>query len=331
MSATRTLPGLAVLIAIAFVSYWIADGLTMVNALFVAIAIGVVFGNTVGVPKTATRGVRTHKLWLEAGIVLMGARLSLSSVARAGPRIVVVVLAMLLFTVLFVELLSRLVLDSVDKTSSLLAAGMSICGVSAVVALAGAIKPDDEQVAYAVATILLFDAITLFVYPSVGHVLHLPTTVFGVWAGASMFSTGPVAAAGFAYAPTSGRWAVLTKLTRNVFLGVIVVAYSVYYARVESDESRRTNWNAIWREFPTFVLGFLLLIVAASSGVFTQHQISTLTAWSDWLFLVAFAGLGLEMNVREMGQTGIKPLLVVLGGFVAASSLSLVLVHLLFG
>lgn len=87
---------------------------------------------------------------------------------------------MIAFTLLTVAVLSRNLFDSPEKVGSLLAAGSSICGVSAVVAVAGAIKANEDQIAYAAATVLLFDALTIFVYPILGQALGLSDVAFGI-------------------------------------------------------------------------------------------------------------------------------------------------------
>jgi len=168
---------------------------------------GFVATNTVGVPDRLEPGIATHKLWLGGGIVLMGASISLETVLEVGGPVLLLVVGVTTTTLLTVELLARNVFGLADRLGSLLAAGASICGVSAVVAVAGAVRAPEEQTAYAAATVLLFDAITIVVYPIVGDLLNLSGTVFGAWAGVSMFSTGPVVAVGFAHSgsPDGGR------------------------------------------------------------------------------------------------------------------------------
>jgi len=337
--ARRVAPGLALLVALGL----IARALTAAvggSHLLVVIGLGVVVANTVGVPDRAAAGVGSHGLWLEAGIVLMGAGVALGRIADAGPRILAVVGLAVPATLLTVEALGRGVFGIPEKAGSLLAAGAGICGVSAVAAVAGSIDPDRKQVAYAAATVLLFDAVTLAVYPAIGRLLGLSDVVFGLWAGATMFSTGPVTAAGFAYSRAAGEWAVLAKLTRNALIGAVAVGYALYYGRhaggdrgsgdAGEDDEREDGaaadartWRYLWESFPKFVLGFLGMMLLGSAGAFTPAQTAALGNASDWLFLVAFAGLGLSIDVRELRETGVRPVLVVLASLVVVSSLVL--------
>ncbi|WP_318570452.1 YeiH family protein [Salinigranum marinum] len=303
-----------------------------VNRLLVAIAVGFVLSNTVGVPTAADAGVATHDRWLSAGIVLMGASVTVGTFLDAGSTVLLVVLAVTGFTLLFVELLARNLFGLVDRFGSLLAAGASICGVSAVVGVAGAVRAQREQIAYAAATILLLDAVTIVAYPIVGEFLGLSSTVFGIWAGVSMFSTGPVVAVGFAHSEVAGQWATVTKLARNALIGVVVLGYASYYARVDGDGDGDggVSVRTLWEQFPTFVLGFLGVALLASVGLIPPAQRALLGDASDWLFLLAFVGLGTEIRVGELRRAGVKPALIVFVALLAASSLSLAVLTALF-
>ncbi|ELY61804.1 hypothetical protein C491_00070 [Natronococcus amylolyticus DSM 10524] len=328
MSAARFLPGLAALLLGAVLAR--AVELTLgFNHLLVAIALGFVLANAVGVPDRLEPGINTHKLWLGAGIVLMGASLTLETILEVGGLVLLVVVGVTTLTILVVELLARNVFGLADHMGSLLAAGSGICGVSAVVAVAGAIRAREEQIAYAAATVLLFDAITIVVYPLIGDLLGLSDVVFGVWAGVSMFSTGPVVAVGFAHSEVAGQWATMAKLSRNALIGAVVIAYASYYAR--SGSAGRPSLRTLWDEFPKFVLGFLVLVALASAGVFSSAQQASIENAYNWLFVLAFVGLGTEIQLAELRSTGLTPALVVLLALVVASTVSLVVLSMLFG
>lgn len=327
---TKLLPGLAVLVGLG-VAARLVSRITPINNLLLAVVFGLVIGNLVGTPKLVEDGIGKYKLLLEAGIVLMGVRLVFEEVLAAGPKLFALVVGTIAFTILFVELVVSRLLGIPGKLSSLLASGTSICGVSAIVATAGGIKAREEYIAYAVGTILLFDALTLFVYPITGSLLGLQDRVFGIWAGVSMFSTGPVTAAGFAYSDVAGRWAALTKLTRNVFIGVMAVGYSVYYAGSETDIKGASILPKIWDNFPKFVVGFLLMMVLANIGALTDGQIETLVHGYKWLFLFAFVGLGYNIRFDEMRKAGLRPVVIVLVTLLTVSSITLFVVWYLFG
>lgn len=309
----------------------IGDAVPGVNRLLVSVVLGVALVNLVGIPEWAERGVNLHGLWLETGIVLMGARFSMGSIAALGPTLLAVVIGAVVVSVCVIESLARNVFDLPRRFGSLLAAGASICGVSAVVATAGAIEADEEHITYAAATILLFDALTLATFPVLGQLLHFSPRAYGVWVGVTMFSTGPVAAAGLAHSAVAGRWATLTKITRNTFIGVAAVVYSLWYARASASNEKRSDLRHFWTHFPKFLVGFLLVAAVAINGLLTQGQVEILTRSSDLLFLLAFAGMGTDIQLDEMRSAGVVPVVVVLLDLLVIGALSFVAVTFTFG
>ncbi|QKY18887.1 putative sulfate exporter family transporter [Halolamina sp. CBA1230] len=336
------LPGLALLLALGLGARLFA-GVLPLNHLLLAILLGLAVGNTLGVPDLVRAGVGTHKLWLKTGIVLTGASVALDRVVAAGPRLLLLIAGAVTVTILLVEALARLAFRIDDETGSLLAAGSGICGVSAVVAVAESIDADETAVAYAATTILLFDAVTLATYPAVAAAIGLPDRVFGIWAGLTMFSTGPVTAAGFAVSETAGEWAVLVKLTRNAAIGLVAVAYAGVYASTRAGANAvRKGTNAtrdgrdrgllarLWAPFPKFVVGFVAVVAIANLGLLDGREITSLANAADWLFLLAFVGLGMEIRLDELRATGYRPVLAVLVTLLAVSSVGLTIVRAAF-
>lgn len=334
MSAIQTqirslAPGVSLLTLLAFVSDRLATVLP-VNALILAIGAGFLITNVYELPRWAKDGVDTHKIWLETGIVLMGARLTLGRILQTGPKMVLVVVLTVILTLSTGELLARYVFGLPKRLGSLIAAGMGICGVSAVIAVAGSIRAESNQIAYAVAAVLLFDAVTLVIYPLIGQALQLPDAVFGIWAGVSMLSTGPVTAAGFSYSDVAGQWATVTKLTRNAMIGFVAVGYSVYYTRDTGTTDVTEKMVVLWNQFPKFILGFVVLMILSSAGTFSSSQIGTMKTAYEWLFLLAFAGLGMNIQIDEMTAAGIKPTKAMLLTLLVASVTSLAVITALF-
>jgi len=316
----KELPGVVVLLIGAILAR-VGSAFVGINELLLAIGLGVLLANGVGVPERLRPGLTTHDVWLAAGIVLLGASLTLESVVETGPTVLLLLLATVTVTVLTVEVLARHVTGLTDRFGSLLAAGAGICGVSAVAAVGAGIRAGETQIAYAAGIVLLMDAITIVVYPIVGAQLNLPGDVFGVWAGISMLSTGPTVAVGFAHSEVAGQWATMAKLARNSLIGVLAMGYAGYYAYRGSGGS--VSANLLWRNFPKFVLGFLVLVALASAGVFSPAEQASIANAVDWLFLLAFVGLGTEIRFADLRGVGIAPVLVVFATLLLVSVLSL--------
>jgi uncharacterized integral membrane protein (TIGR00698 family) len=320
-SVGRSVAGIATLCLGALVAHGLSP-VVGVNELLLAIAIGVVLTNGVGIPDQLRAGVKTHKIWLAAGIVLLGASLTVDTVLEIGTTVLFLLVGVVALTLFSIELMARNVGGLTEKFGSLLAAGAGICGVSAVVAVGSAVRARETQIAYAAGVVLVLDAVMIVVYPAVGAVLDLSGVVFGVWTGVSMLSTGPAVAVGFTHSETAGQWATMTKLARNTLIGVVALGYASYYVRRESGDT--PSVSVLWTNFPKFVLGFIALVALASAGVFSPDHRASIATAVDWLFLLAFVGLGTEIRTTELRQTGITPLVVVLTAVAVTSFLTLV-------
>lgn len=319
----RVGPGLALLGALG-VGARMVGAATPLDPLVVAVAGGVLFAATVGVPAVAEAGTDRYPLLLETGIVLLGAQMTLGRLVSTGPVVIALAVGVIVVGIAVVESLGRVAGVGGD-TRSLLAAGASVCGVSAVMAVAGSIDGDEDAVAYAAGTVLLFDAITLVAFPIVAAGTALPDRAIGVWAGLSLFSTGPAAAAGFAVSATAGQWATVAKLVRNAFIGVVAVGYAVTRATA----GERTDLRAVWTRFPKFLLGFVLVALLANAGILDAGARAVLDGVVGWLFTLAFVGLGIELDPRKLRATGVRPMAVVLVQFLLVSGLVLAAVTVL--
>ena len=317
-------PGLALLAGGAALATVIGGSVDALSPLVVAVVVGVVVGNTAGTPDAAEPGVGVGTLFLETGIVLLGAAVVVEEFLAAGPTVLGLVLVTVAGGLLLAEGIARLLFRVGKPTSSLLAAGASICGVSAVVAVGRVLDARGSAITLAAGTVLLFDAVTLVAFPLAGEWFGLSSREFGVWAGLSMFSTGPVAAAGFAHSPEAGQWATVTKLARNALLGGVAIAYSVAYtARSATEPSVRR----LWTEFPKFLLGFLVVAAVANSGLLSAAALDSIGVVSDTLFTLAFVGLGLSIRFREMREVGGAAVSVILVHLLVVSALALVAVR----
>ena len=323
-AARPYLPGLGLLAAGAALSHLVAGAVDGLQPLVVAVALGALLGNTTGTPDAAKPGVGVDKLFLETGIVLLGAAVVVEEFLTAGPTVLGLVVVAVAGGLLLAEAIARLLFRLDGTTPSLLAAGASICGVSAVVAIGRVLDARGSAITFAAATVLLFDAVTLVAFPIAGEWLGLTGRQFGVWAGVSMYSTGPVAAAGFAHSPEAGQWATVTKLARNSLLGGVAIAYSLAYTARSATEP---GVRRLWAEFPKFLLGFLAVAAVANSGLLSPAALESIGRVSDALFTLAFVGLGLSIRLREMREVGGAAVGAVLVHLLVVSALALAAVR----
>lgn len=324
------LPGIFLLAAIGYLAkltelgiakYGKAHQVHLPNIEYVlwAIIYGLIISNTTGIPRLFRPGVATYEFWLKLGIVFLGVRFLLGDILKLGGMSLGFVAIELGISILLMSLLGKWLRLS-PKLTSLLAIGSSICGVSAIIAAKGAIDADDEDVSYAIAAILALGAFSLFAFPAIGHSLGMSDHAFGLWAGLAVDNTAEATAAGALYSETAARFAVLAKTTRNATIGFVVLAYAVYWARKTATDRVGNKAAFLWNKFPKFVLGFLLISLAATLGAFTKAQVTDIANLSRWAFLLTFAGVGLQTNIGELRKQGLKPLAVgAIGEFVIAA------------
>ena len=334
----RLIPGFLLLLAVGYAGKFIeqsiahygkAHHLVLPNIEYVlwAILLGLAISNTVGVPAIFRAGVATYEFWLKTGIVLLGARFLLGDVLRLGGLSLALVFIELAVALTFMTYLGRGFRLS-PKLVTLLAVGSSVCGVSAIIATQGTIEADEEDASYAIAAILALGAISLFIFPLVGHALHLSDRAYGLWTGLAVDNTAEATAAGALYSDAAGKVAVLAKTCRNALIGFVVLGYAIYWASKGQAAEVKNKGAFLWSKFPKFVLGFLLISLLATLSVFTKPQLTALGNLSRWAFLLTFAGVGLRTNLRELGKQGARPFIV---GAVGEVVIALITLGLVFG
>ncbi len=156
--------------------------------------------------------------------------------------------------------------------------------------------------------------------------LHLTDHAYGLWAGLAVDNTAEATAAGALYSDAAGKIAVLAKTTRNATIGFVVLGFAIYFASRGGARQVKNKASFLWRKFPKFVLGFLLISMLATAGLFDKAQLGSLGNLSRWAFLLTFAGVGLRTNFRQLRAQGVRPLLVGAIGEVAIAVITLVLV-----
>src|ERR1022692_1577692 len=336
VNALRIVPGVLLLAGIGYAGkilerslniYAKAHHWTFPNIEYVlwAILIGLVISNILAIPRLFQPGIATYEFWLRIGIVLLGSRFVLSDVVKLGGISLGLVVIEITLSLALMTLLGRL-FKLKPKLTSLLAIGSSVCGVSAIIAAKGAIDADDEDSSFAIAAILALGALSLFTFPAIAHGLHMNDVSYGLWAGLGIDNTAEATAAGALYSDAAGKVAVLAKTTRNAMIGFVVLAYALYWAGRGQAETVTNKAAFLWKKFPKFVLGFLLMSLLVGFHAFSKGQVASLGNLSKWAFLLTFAGVGLRTNIRDMFKQGLRPFIVGLLGEILIAFLTLGLV-----
>ena len=299
--------------------------LAAVSPLLLAILLGMLVRNLVGVPGTAHAGLALClRRPLRLGIVLLGLQLTLLQVYEIGALGLAILVATVAATWTFTIYAGRLL--RVDhKLAQLIGAGTAICGASAIVAANAVVRDRDGGVPYALAVVTLYGTIAMLTYPLAMHALGLSQHAYGLWVGASVHEVAQVVAAGFAGGQQAGQLGTIAKLTRVLLLAPMVLLLGAWTAR--SAGADRGGAAAPRPPAPWFVFGFLAMVLVASSGVVPTGARGGIALATQSILALALAAVGLETDFRRIVARGWRALL--LGGlatlFIAATSLALVL------
>ncbi|MBP0614931.1 YeiH family protein [Jiella mangrovi] len=306
--AASILPGLALTSAIALASFALhaLPGMGLVSPLILSIILGMALHNVVGTPSAAIPGVKFGlKRVLRAGIVLLGLQLTISQVAEVGWLGVVVIVATLASTFAFTKWLGRLI-GVETKLAELIAAGTSICGASAVIATNTVTRARDEDVAYAIACVTVFGSLSMVLLPLADNLLHLSPETYGLWAGASIHEVAQVVAAAFQGGDQAGHFGTIAKLTRVLMLAPVVITLGLVAAR-RAKVSTASGGAGV--PVPWFVLGFILMIGVASSGLVPAAVMPDVVLATQFMLAIALAAMGLETDIRKLAAKGLRPAL----------------------
>ena len=277
------------------------------------------------------------KVLLKVGIILLGIRLSLIDLISYGIKGLVVVIPCILITIILVQFL-RKKLNISEKLSLLIAVGTSICGATAIVALAPSIKAKKSEITYAIANITVFGLFAMFLYPLLANFLFTPDIISaGLFLGSSIHETAQVAGSAMIFSdqyekPDIIAVATVTKLIRNTLM-VIVIPYLAHKSISSQGKSFRVS-----EIFPYFVIGFILFGCFRSLGdlYFLENNIY-LTSWNnliaiikkiaEFLLIIAMAAVGFNTSFENFKELGIRPFYI---GLIAATTVSISSITIIF-
>lgn len=327
------LPGLLLAIAIALVAWELGHVAPLIGGPVFGIVLGVLVRNLISPGARFTPGIQFGgKQILQWSIIALGFGLSLTQVARTGLESLWVTLVTMTVAFLSAWLLGRW-LGVHDKLKILIGVGTAICGGSAIAAVTPIIRPDDHDTAFAISTIFLFNLVAVLLFPLLGHLMHMSDLGFGLWAGTAINDTSSVVAAGYSYSHAAGDYATIVKLTRaTLIIPVCLVLAFIVAAREKRKAKASGNVGnfSLAAIFPWFILWFLVASAVRTFGLVPTVIQPAIHELAAFLIIVALTAIGLSANLRRMASTGIRPILLGMGVWIAVSVSSL-LVQLVIG
>lgn len=321
----NTLFGLVIVAILAVFSWFLATTnlATHLNlsALTISILLGMLLGNTIypKIEAQTIQGINFSKTFLlRSGIVLYGFRITLQDISSVGVNAVASDAIMLIAT-FFITCWIGIRLLNIDKQIvQLTAAGCSICGAAAIMAASPVVKAESHKVSVAVALIVIFGTICMFLYPVMYPMLseYMSAHQFGIYIGSSVHEVAQVYAAGSNINSTVADTSVISKMIRVMMLAPFLVALSYFLQKESGERGGKIN-------IPWFAVLFVLVAIFNSFDLLPQALVHGLVQLDTLFLIMAMTGLGLTTRISAIKQAGLKPLLLgalvclwlIVGGF----------------
>ncbi|MGN2424492.1 YeiH family putative sulfate export transporter [Raoultella sp. Lac2] len=315
------IPGLALTAVLTGAALWAGSFSAIAGAGFSALTLAILFGMVIGntiYPKlwqSCDGGVIFAKQYLlRLGIILYGFRLTFAQIADVGVSGITIDVLTLTSTFFIACFLGQKVFGLDKHTSWLIGAGSSICGAAAILATEPVVKAQASKVTVAVATVVIFGTLAIFLYPAMYPMLaHWFTPeAYGIYMGSTMHEVAQVVAAGHAISPDAENAAVIAKMLRVMMLAPFLLFMA---ARVKQlapaglgEKSKIT--------IPWFAILFIVVAVFNSFHLLPKSIVGILVTLDTVLLAMAMAALGLTTHVSALKKAGAKPLLMALILFV---------------
>ena len=337
-----------------FVGAWDQSSKYNLEPPLVALVLGLLVSNIFGIPNWLRSGLRVE-FYIKTGIVLLGAQLPFTLIIWAGP--VAIAQAAIISLITFGTIYFTAVKLGLDRRfAAVLGTGGAVCGVSAAIAVAGAVGAKKEDAPITITLVILWAIVMIFALPLIGKAFGLSTGVAGAWIGTSEFAD----AAGFAAAQTYSGYAghdgiagapeasvqaftLMKVIGRDMWIGVWALVLSIIATTrwENTGVNSRASGGEIWRRFPKFVLGFFIasaIITIVSQGysydqfkkVLTPDLVAPLIGLRTWAFTFCFLSIGLSTRLRDLVSAGSKPFVAFTSGVVVNVILGFILSTIVF-
>jgi len=322
----------------------------------VALALGLLISNVLGFPRWLDEGFRVE-FYIKLGIVLLGATLPFTLIMWAGP-VAILQASIVSLSTFFVIFFAARKLGLDRRLAAVLGAGGAVCGVSAAIAVAGAVRARKEHPPIAITLVVLWAIVLIFALPLISRAMHLSAGVGGAWIGTSEFADAAGLAAAQSYGGLAGpatgiagtadqalaSYTLIKVIGRDIWIGIWAFALAVVAVTKweRSEVHPKAQAGQIWWRFPKFVIGFLVASVITTlivrrytlrdyNALVKPSLIAPIASLRTWAFTFSFLSIGLTTRIRELTSAGIKPCLAFTAGVIVNVILGYFLSVLVFG
>lgn len=313
------------------------------EAPLVALGLGMIIGNLVPIPNWMDASLRTE-FYVKVGIVLLGATLPFTLIVQAGPMAFLQATIIAVSTFVTIYLAGTRLLGLDKRFAATLGAGGSICGVSASIAIGGAVKAEKQHVSVAISLVVVWAIIMIYALPIGIKHFGLPSGPAGAWIGTSEFADAAGMAAAAAINEQAIKTFTLMKVVgRDMFVGIwcFILAFISITKWEKREVGTKPDAMEMWYRFPKFVIGFFVasaiitILVAsvdpATAKVVNANIIAPLKTLRTWAFVFCFFAIGLTTRFKELTSVGWRPFAAFTTGVLVNVPLGYILSMIVFG
>lgn len=303
------------------------------SPMIIGIILGMLYANSLrnNLPETWVPGIQfCSKKVLRLGIILYGFRLTLQDIVAVGVAGIAVDAIIVTVTILGGVWIGRLLkMDS--ETALLTSVGSGICGAAAVLGAESAIQTKPYKTAVAVATVVIFGTIAMFIYPMAyrAGIIDLTPQEMGIYTGSTLHEVAHVVGAGNAMGDQIAANAIIVKMIRVMMLVPVLIILG-FYAAALARRRGGANAKAGKVSIPWFAIWFLVVIAFNSLGWLPQVVVDGINYFDTFLLTMAMAALGAETSIDKFKKAGPKPFVLatilfvwlIIGGYILSSQLA---------
>src|SRR5580658_1592496 len=333
----RLLPGILLCIAITIIAILLQAvevhfaGQAYLEALVLAILLGVAIRAAWTPAKRFVPGIAfSAKFLLEVAVVMLGASVSVAIVLALGPILLVGIASVVAMALGSSFIICRM-LGLPLRMAILIACGNSICGNSAIAAVAPVIGADGDDIAASISFTAVLGVIVVLTLPLLVPILQLSLTQYGVLAGLTVYAVPQVLAATLPIGALSNQVGTVIKLVRVLMLGPVVLGISLFARELRAGSADRRSNNrglSLGELVPWFIVGFLVVLIVRSLGVIPPALLPPITQTAAVLTTISMAALGLGVDVRVVAKSGVRVTLAVTGSLIILGLISYGLIRL---
>lgn len=264
-------------------------------ALFAGIVLALLLGNPYPVFSK-----KVSKYLLQVAVVGLGFGMNLHESLAAGKEGILFTIVSVIGVMCIGCLLGK-AMGILPKLSYLISAGTAICGGSAIAAVAPVVKADDNQTSMSLAVIFTLNAIALFIFPPIGHMLGLDQNQFGTWAAIAIHDTSSVVGAAQMYGDEALKVATTIKLTRALWIIPLSLVSMLFFRQKDGGKTKVT--------IPWFIFLFILAMVFNTYVEIPEAVSKAISLFSHKSLSLTLFLIGSGMSIEAIRKTGIKPVL----------------------